>query len=140
MSQVDLGAGMEALTEPFYSALQRQELVLQHCKSCDRNIMYPRHRCPFCYAAELDWVRSAGTGTLHSLAVQRIGPPSGFEDDVPYAVGVVKLDDGVQLLGRLWPDEDGEWSSYDCDSRVEFHGATGDEIERRPVAWFRPAG
>ena len=133
-------AGMEALTEPYYAALRRGELVGQHCKSCDRPILYPRHVCPFCYESDLGWVQLSGKGVLHSFAVQRVGPPSGFEEDLPYAVGVVKLDDGVQLLGRLWPDDDGDWSRYACDGRVEFHGATGDEIERRPVAWFRRAG
>jgi uncharacterized OB-fold protein len=133
-------AGMDHLTEPYYAALRRGELHVQHCGSCDRNILYPRHVCPFCYESELSWVPVSGQGVLHSFAVQRVVPPTGFEDDLPYAVGVVKLDDGVQLLGRLWPDDDGEWTGYECDGRVEFHGATGDEIERRPVAWFRRAG
>jgi uncharacterized OB-fold protein len=132
--------GMEALTEPYYQALLRGELVGQHCKACDRPILYPRHVCPFCYESDLGWVQLSGKGVLHSFAVQRVGPPSGFEEDLPYAVGVVKLDEGVQLLGRLWPDDDGEWNGYTCDGRVEFHGATGDEIERRPVAWFRRVG
>jgi uncharacterized OB-fold protein len=132
--------GMEALTEPYYDALRRGELVAQHCKACDRPILYPRHVCPFCYESNLGWVQLSGGGVLHSFAVQRVGPPTGFEPDLPYAVGVVKLDEGAQLLGRLWPDDDGEWNGYTCDGRVEFHGATGDEIERRPVAWFRRAG
>lgn len=131
--------GMEALTEPYYSALRRGELAVQHCRACDRNILYPKHVCPFCYESDLDWRQVSGGGILHSLAVHRVGAPTGFEDDLPYAVGVVKLDDGVQLLGRLWPDEDGDWSRYVLDGRVQFDGATGEEIERRPVAWFRRA-
>jgi len=131
--------GMEALTEPYYSALRRGELAVQHCRACDRNILYPKHVCPFCYESDLDWAQVTGAGILHSLAVHRVGAPTGFEDDLPYAVGVVKLDDGVQLLGRLWPDEDGDWNSYVLDGRVQFDGATGEEIERRPVAWFRRA-
>lgn len=131
--------GMEALTEPYYSALRRGELAVQHCRACDRNILYPKHVCPFCYEADLDWRQVSGGGILHSLAVHRVGAPTGFEDDLPYAVGVVKLDDGVQLLGRLWPDEDGDWNGYVLDGRVQFDGATGEEIERRPVAWFRRA-
>lgn len=132
-------AGMEALTEPYYAALRRGELVVQHCKACGQNIMYPRHLCPFCHADDLSFVQSSGQGVLHSLAVQRLGPPSGFDEDLPYAVGVVKLDDGVQLLARLWPDADGDWAGYTCDVRVRFDGATGEEIERRPVPWFRRA-
>jgi len=131
--------GMEALTEPYYEALARGELIVQHCKSCDRNIMYPRHLCPFCYEADLDWVPVSGKGILHSFAVQRVGAPTGFEDDLPFALGVVKLDEGVQLLGRLWPDADGEWSGYRCDGRVVFAGVDADEARRRPVAWFKRA-
>jgi uncharacterized OB-fold protein len=129
--------GMAALTEPYYDALARGELLLQHCKACDRAIMYPRHRCPFCYEADLDWIVSAGRGILHSYAIQRLGAPTGFEEDTPYAVGVVKLAEDVQLLGRLWPDADGGWESYTCDAAVEFSPVPGDEIARRPVAWFR---
>ena len=79
----------------------------------------------------------AGRGVLHSFTVQRLGAPSGFEADTPYALGVVKLAENVQLLGRLWPDADGGWDSYACDAEVEFHPAAKDEIARRPVAWFR---
>lgn len=132
--------GMDALTEPYHGAPRRGELVAQHCKSCDRSNLYPRHVCPFCYESDLGWTQLSGKGVLHSIAVQRVGAPTGFEDDLPYAVGVVKLDEGVQLLARLWPDDDGEWTGYVCDGRVEFHPATGDEIERRPVPWFRRAG
>jgi uncharacterized OB-fold protein len=127
---------MEPLTEPFYSALRRGELVLQHCKACDRNIMYPRHRCPYCYSPDLGWAQTQGKGVLHSLAIQRVGAPTGFEDQLPFAVGVVKLDDGVQLLGRLWPDENGSWEHYRCDARVEFRPASTEEAAARPVAWF----
>jgi hypothetical protein len=129
-------AGMEALTEPFYEALRRGELVVQHCKSCDRDIMYPRHLCPFCYSDELSFVPNAGKGILHSFAVHRVGSPTGFEDELPYAVGVVKLEGDVQLLARLWPDADGDWGGYACDAPVEFRPADPDEAAARPVAWF----
>jgi uncharacterized OB-fold protein len=129
--------GMAQITEPYYDALARGELLVQHCKACNRPIMYPRHRCPFCYEADLDWVASPGRGILHSFTVTRLTEPSGFSDETPYAVGVVKLAEGVQLLGRLWPDADGGWDAYACDAPVEFHPAPPAEATRRPVAWFR---
>ena len=60
-------AGMRALTEPYYAALRRGELVVQHCKACDRNIMYPRHVCPFCHEADLSWVPTSGTGDARRM-------------------------------------------------------------------------
>ncbi|OLT16189.1 hypothetical protein BJF78_14785 [Pseudonocardia sp. CNS-139] len=127
---------MHALTGPFHEALRRGELVVQHCKACDRNIMYPRHLCPFCYADDLDFVAAPTTGVLHSFAVHRVGSPTGFEDDLPYAVGVVQLPGDVQLLARLWPDADGGWDAYTCDAEIVFRPADAAETERRPVAWF----
>jgi uncharacterized protein len=129
--------GMAPITEPYYEALGRGELLIQHCKACNHTIMYPRHRCPFCYQTDLDWVTSSGRGVLHSFTIQRLAVPTGFEADVPYAIGVVKLEENVQLLARLWPDADGGWDSYACDARVEFHPAAREEVTRRPVPWFR---
>jgi uncharacterized protein len=127
---------LEPLTEQYYAALERGELVIQQCRSCGKNIMYPKYACPFCSGGDLGWTPSTGTGILHSFAVQRIGAPTGFEADLPYAVGVVKLDDGVQLLGRLRPDPDGGWDSYACDVRVQFDAVPD---EGRHIAWFTTA-
>ena len=42
----------------------------------------------------------AGTGTIVSYTVIRVAP-RGRASEVPYAVAVVKLDEGVSLLGRV---------------------------------------
>jgi len=128
--------GMDALTEPYREALRRGELVVQHCKACDRTIMYPRHLCPFCYQDQLDFVPGPTTGTLHSFAVHRVGSPTGFEDQLPYAVGIVKLEGDVQFLARLWPDAEGDWGRYTLDGAVVFRPADTDEMTARPVPWF----
>ena len=124
------------LTDEYYAALERGELAIQSCGSCGKKIMYPKYACPFCAGTDLGWVRSAGSGTLHSFTVQRVGAPTGFEDDLPYALGVVKLDEGVQLLGRLRPDADGGWDSYSCDVRVQFDAVPDGG---RHIAWFKTA-
>jgi uncharacterized OB-fold protein len=128
--------GMDALTEPYREALRRGELVVQHCKACDRQIMYPRHLCPFCYADDLDFVAAPTTGILHSFAVHRVGSPTGFEGELPYAVGIVKLEGDVQFLARLWPDAEGDWGRYTLDGEVVFRAADPDEMTERPVPWF----
>ena len=58
---------------------------------------------------------------------------------VPYAIGVVKLDEGVQLAVRLAPDSPGDWSSYQCDDRVEFVASSSAQIDKRPCATFKRA-
>jgi uncharacterized OB-fold protein len=128
------------LVADFRAALSRGELVVQKCEHCGRLNMYPRHACPFCQSQSLGWQRVSGRGKLMSYTVLRFGAPEGFEDDLPYAIGIVKLDEGVQLLGRLVADPDGEWSQYACDLTVEFAPVAPQEVERRPCAWFRRVG
>ena len=42
----------------------------------------------------------AGAGTIASYTVIRVAP-RGHAADVPYAIAVVKLNEGVSLLGRV---------------------------------------
>jgi uncharacterized OB-fold protein len=126
---------MSELSDVYDKGLARGELLIQQCQSCGRHIMYPRHFCPFCFSADLGWTATTGGGTLHSFTVLRIGAPGGFEDELPYAVGVVRLDEGVQVLGRLHPDEAGGWDSYSCDSGVAF-APKDPPPGRRPTPWF----
>jgi uncharacterized OB-fold protein len=124
------------IVTPYYDGLARGELLLQKCGSCNRYIMYPKHRCPFCQSAELGWAAASGDGVLHSMAIQRVGAPTGFEQDLPYAVGVVKLVEGVQLLARLTPDASGGWASYSCDGPVRFQPHPASPPVKGPAAWF----
>ena len=128
------------IRDQFRDGLVRGELLLQLCQTCGKLNMYPRHACPHCQSTALDWQRARGNGVLHSFTVLRAGAPLGFEKDLPYAVGVVKLDEGVQLLARLLADDDGSWNSYQCDDRVAFIAASAESAAERPCAWFTRAG
>ena len=86
---------------PYWEAAKRREFVLQHCMDCDAPIMYPRKFCPTCLGENLDFRPSAGTGEIYSLTVQVAGPPSGFEDKLPYVIAVIRLDEGVQLMSNI---------------------------------------
>ena len=129
-----------SLADEFNDALAAGTLVIQRCKACGEVNMYPRYRCPACQSADLGWQQSEGTGVLLSFAVVRAVPPKGFEGDLPYALGVVRLDEGVQLLARLEPAEDGEWDPYACDTRVRFVPRSCQVGETRLTAWFAPDG
>jgi len=124
------------IVTPYQEALSNGELLIQQCQNCKAHIMYPRHRCPVCQSADLGWVAAEGHGVLQSFTIQRVGAPTGFEQDLPYAVGVVRLDEGVQLLARLVPDADGGWDSYACDVAVRFQPAAVTAPVRGPAAWF----
>ena len=84
-------------------------------------------------------VRSSVMTVLLRETVLRAGAPEGFEGDLPYALGVIKLDEGVQLLARLVPDSGGNWQTYQCDARVQFRPVAPESTTPRPCAWFEPS-
>ncbi len=129
-----------AIVADFRRGLKNGQLLIQNCGDCGKPNMWPRYACPHCQSDNLGWLQSSGKGVLHSFCVLRQGAPEGFEDDLPYAIGVVKLDEGVQLLARLESDDGDDWSAYNCDDAVEFVAVDGAEIGRRPCATFRRAG
>jgi hypothetical protein len=127
------------IRDQFREGLARGELLIQKCNDCGRLNMYPRHACPFCQSLSLGWHKSAGKGVLHSFTVLRAGAPEGFEPDLPYALGVIKLEEGVQLLARLIPERDAEWQNFACDDAVEFRAQSPESVAQRPCAWFARA-
>jgi hypothetical protein len=124
------------LKEQFQQGLERGELLVQSCHNCGKLNMYPRYACPFCQSTDLGWTVAKGTGTLKSFTVIRLVPPSGFEPDLPYALGVIRLDEDVQLSARLEPGPDGDWSEFACDVKVMFRPERSRDATRGPVAWF----
>jgi uncharacterized protein len=128
------------IVSEFRAGLASGELLIQNCNDCGKPNMWPRYACPHCQSENLGWVKSAGKGVLHSFCVLRQGAPEGFEDDLPYTIGVVKLDEGVQLLARLEAEGEEDWSAYACDDAVEFVAVSSSEVDRRPCATFRRLG
>ena len=108
------------IVEQFREGLARGTLLLQHCNACGRLNMYPRYACPHCQSDDLGWQEASGKGRLMSYTILRGGAPEGFEGELPYALGVVRVEEGVQLLARLSPGTDGGWDGYACDRPVMF--------------------
>jgi hypothetical protein len=85
----------------FYAHCARGELRFQRCSRCRTWRHPPRVACPKCGSEGWAWERSSGRGTLHSWTVTHQALAPGFADDVPYAVIVVELEEGVRLVSGL---------------------------------------
>ncbi len=127
------------LTGPFAAALAKGNLIVQKCNDCAALIMYPKYRCPACFSGSLGWEQVSGAGQLQTFTILRYGPPSSFDVEAPYGIGIVKLDEGPQLMCRLHPGPDGTWDHYVCNQRVSFAPADAAEIAERAAAWFTAA-
>jgi acetyl-CoA acetyltransferase/uncharacterized OB-fold protein len=82
----------------FWDGCDAGQLLLQHCRSCDRP-WYPAQRnCPRCQGNDIDIVAASGRGRLASYVVNHRDAP-GFA--APYVIALVELDEGPRMLTNL---------------------------------------
>lgn len=107
-------------SEPFWAAAREERLTYQVCSDCGTATMYPKRLCPSCLGDTLSWADASGHGEVYTYTEQVAGPPSGFEDLVPYVVAVIRLDEGIQMMSNIVGPDAG---SVLCGDRVTvaFH-------------------
>ena len=84
----------------FFEEARKGHLTAIRCGSCAELAIPPKEFCPACRKREWQTVPLQGTGTITSFTVIRV-PPEGRAADAPYAVALVRLTEGVSLLGRI---------------------------------------
>jgi uncharacterized OB-fold protein len=57
--------------------------------------------CPNCQSQNTDWIRAAGTATLYTWVVASHAVHSSLVDQVPYAVGLMELPEGIRVVGNV---------------------------------------
>lgn len=90
---------------PFWEALRRGELRLQHCARCGAWVHYPRSRCVACWSEDLDWEPVPAQGTIYSFTVAERPTAPMYAAEVPQVIAVVELDVGVRLTSTLVVDD-----------------------------------
>lgn len=85
----------------FFEACARGELIVQGCASCGHRQFYPRRWCLECDSTDLSWVPVSGDAELRTFSVVRRAPSAEHKERVPYAVGIVKLAEGPQMMASL---------------------------------------
>jgi len=84
----------------FFEEARAGRLTGIRCAECGALAVPPKEFCPACQHRRWEPVPLSGAGTVTSFTVIRI-PPRGRAPEAPYAVAVVKLDEGVSMLGRV---------------------------------------
>ncbi len=85
---------------PFWDAARAEKLLLQYDRATGHWQFWPRPNSVRTGRADLEWRESAGRGVLYSFTMSAI-PAAGFEHRMPYAVGLIELDDGVRIIANL---------------------------------------
>ncbi len=79
---------------------QRYALVGEVCPHCEAKIFPPRDVCPECSGeAKTPYVFS-GKGEVYSFT-RMAHAPSGFEEQAPYTVALIKLAEGPVVTAQL---------------------------------------
>ena len=89
----------------FQQFLNKGKLMASRCADCQRIYLPVRGLCPECGESSLEWVELAGTGKLAAYTSVYVGPSfmnaEGFGREKPYLTGIVELDEGPRISGRL---------------------------------------
>ena len=86
--------------QTFFEEARAGRLTGIRCQRCAELAIPPKEFCPSCHQRAWELVPLAGHGTISSFTVIRV-PPRGRAPEAPYAVAVVRLAEGVSLLGRI---------------------------------------
>jgi hypothetical protein len=84
----------------FFRNLKEGKLTTTMCKTCGKLLWPPRIMCPECLTEDLKWVDLGIEGELYAFTEVRLGAPFGFVEDVPFCIGIVKID-GLLISARI---------------------------------------
>lgn len=95
---------LPAITEdgaPYWEYAKQRELRVQRCAACRHLRFPPSNVCPKCLAEEHEWVALSGRGSIYSFIVIHRPQHPAFQEDAPYNVAIVELEEGIRLHGNV---------------------------------------
>lgn len=112
--------------------LGENKIMGSRCKVCGAVHLPPRPLCPDCGGRELAWDELKGEGTVQAYTVITV-PLTKLKDSSPYAVGVVKLDDGPSIASLILEIKNGEEISVGTRVMAEFK-----KEDEKTILCFKP--
>ena len=79
---------------------QRYALVGEVCPSCEQRIFPPRDLCPDCGEEARELYQFSGRGDVYSFTTV-YQAPAGFEQEAPYPMAMVRLEEGPLVTAQL---------------------------------------
>lgn len=70
------------------------------CEECGALYSVPKLFCLKCNSKKLSWIQFKGVGKLISYTIVYVPHPR-FQNEAPYVLGIVELEEGVKLLSRI---------------------------------------
>jgi len=121
-------------TQHFWDGCRDGKLLLQRCKDTGKAYFPPRPFSPYTGSRDVEVFEASGKATLFSYVINH-RPAKGFEDEAPYAIAVVELEEGPRMMTNIVDcEQTPEALVLDMPLEVSFETAT-DEIT---LPKFRP--
>jgi uncharacterized protein len=86
---------------------QRYALVGEVCEHCGSKIFPPRDVCPECAEEAKTPYQFSGKGEIYSFTTL-YDAPHGYEEQAPYTVAIVKLEEGPLLTAQITDVDNGK--------------------------------
>lgn len=84
----------------------RYRLIGTKCLTCKTLYFPPRSMCPDCRRkSKIEEVPLSGEGEIFTYTIIYTAPV-GFEEQLPYAIAIIKTKEGVLLTGQIVPPFD----------------------------------
>ena len=87
--------------DAFWAALDDGTLLVSMCNSCAHHWLPPLTTCPRCASRDVTSTPSPAAGSLYSWTVVHLAADPAYAAETPYTVGLIELDDGTRLYGRV---------------------------------------
>ncbi len=84
----------------YNEALKRNKLLGLKCKDCQTITCPPKMTCGECAGVDLEVTELGGKGKIVTFTTCYVAP-EGRENEVPYTIVMVELDEGPWILGNL---------------------------------------
>lgn len=88
-------------TQPFWDGVAERRFLVPTCGICETPRWPPGPMCPSCQSQETEWRETDGTGTVYSWVVVTHPVAEALVEQVPYAVGLIELPEGVRVVGNV---------------------------------------
>jgi uncharacterized OB-fold protein len=84
----------------YNEALKENRLLALKCRSCGTITVLPKMVCRQCASPEMEIIELKGTGKIRTFTTVYVAS-EGREDEVPYTIVMVELDEGPWIMGNL---------------------------------------
>ncbi len=89
------------LTQPFWDGVREEKLLVQKCSGCGTLRHIPKPWCANCLSDDYTWSQLSGKGEVYSYTIMHRAPATSFQTEIPYAVALVELEEGVRMISNL---------------------------------------